>query len=471
MSNIKIEKLDITDAFIVRGKRFLDDRGFFEELYNESKFEKPITKSWKQVSLASSQPDVLRGLHCSNYAKFVTCVKGEVYDVIVDLRPDSPTFMKWQGVWLNADDTDPAVLYVPKRCGHGYYCKRDSLFLYLQDGVYNPKEDIELNLFDPTVKVDWPKPINSYIISEKDRNNPKLDDLRPRLESCRISLAGSQTNGILIYGSRGFLGGELVDLLKKTGRDFIIGKARLENRQDLIEEIKTTRPSQVICMAGIAGRPNISWFETNQVEGIRANIIGQLNIADVANEFNLHCTLLSTGVIYNYDEKHPLNSGIPFKEEEEPNYSGNFYAKIRIIEEKLLESYPNALNLRISYPTTGNKNPNSFLSKLIRFKTIQSVPMSITVVDDLWPVLVEMSDKKISGTFNFNNPGAISHDEVLQIYKRIVDNNHSWEVSEPNLTSRSACELSAQKLLDLGFKIPHVKESFENIIKKLKDQQ
>lgn len=131
MSQLKIEPLGIKDAFVVTGKRFNDERGFFEELYNEGKFQIPITKSWKQVSLAESKTDVLRGLHCSNYAKFVTCTKGEVYDVIVDLRPESPTYMKSAGVWLNADSPDPVCVYVPRRCGHGYYCKRDSLFLYV----------------------------------------------------------------------------------------------------------------------------------------------------------------------------------------------------------------------------------------------------------------------------------------------------------------------------------------------------
>lgn len=181
----KITHLDIAGAFTVTGKRFPDDRGYFQEIYNETKFENPITKSWKQVSLSKSKANVIRGLHCSNYSKFVQCVSGEVYDVIVDLRPDSPTFMKWTGVWLKGDDTDePTHLYVPKRCGHGFFAKKDCLFLYLQDGTYNPQEDVELNPFDKTINVVWPKSSDNdenYIISKKDRENPDFIHLKDKI--------------------------------------------------------------------------------------------------------------------------------------------------------------------------------------------------------------------------------------------------------------------------------------------------
>lgn len=114
-------------------------------------------------------------------------------------------------------------------------------------------------------------------------------------------------NCLLIYGSNGFLGKELISELKRQKKSFKKGLARIENRDELIKEIDLIKPNRIICMAGLTGKPNISWFESNQIEGIRINILAQLNIADVANQFNLHCTLLSTGVIYKYDDKHPIN--------------------------------------------------------------------------------------------------------------------------------------------------------------------
>lgn len=480
MTNIKIEPLEISDAFIVRGKRFNDDRGFFQELYNQSKFEKPIADSWRQVSLAESKSNVLRGLHCSNYAKFVQVVKGEVYDVIVDLRPTSPTYLKWQGVWLNADADEPTHLYVPQRCGHGYFCKRESLFLYLQDGVYNPSEDVELNLFDQAVNVKWPEPIDGgeYIISNKDRTNPFLNEIKLKLEQSdpyrlkNLNILQGQyfnyQNRTLIYGATGFLGTYMIEEIVRKGHPFVIGKARLENREQVLNELSQTGPTRVICFAGEKGKPNISWCDTHQIETIRANVIAQLNLADVCHELNIHCTLLTTGVIYKYDnDKHKVNSGVGYTEEDTPNFDGNFYSKMRIVEENLLKSYPNVLALRISYPTTGDLNPHSFLTKITKYSRIENVPLSVTVVDDLWPILLDMSEKRTTGIFNFNNAGTISHNEILELYKKVVNNSHSWESVEADLRDRAACELSVEKLKKLGYEIPHIKDSIAKIINKL----
>ena len=473
MSQLKIDFLEIKDAFIVTGKRFTDERGFFEELYNESKFSVPITKSWKQVSLAESKTDVLRGMHCSNYAKFVTCVRGEVFDVIVDLRPDSPTFMKWQSVCLNAESADPVCLYVPKRCGHGYYCKKqDSLLLYMQDGCFNGAEDINVNPFDPALNISWPKPFSSYIVSAKDKASKSFDEIKESLGKAKMNVSiSSKEKCVLVYGGTGFLGKCVLEELVKMNKPFKMCSARLENRPDLVREIQETSPSHVLCLAGLTGKPNIFWCDTNQVETIRINLIGQLNIADVASEFNLHCTLISTGITYTYDEEHTVNSGKGFTEEEKPNFDRNFYSKMRIMQEELLKSYPNVLNLRVMYPTTSTLNPASFIQKLVKFKKIQSIPLSITVVDDLWPIMIDMAEKKTTGTFNFNNPGAITHDEILKAYKSIVDKDHEWEVVDADLSNRSAAELSADKLLKLGYKIPHIKDSIQNIMEKLRGEK
>ena len=469
MSQLKIDFLDIKDAFIATGKKFSDERGFFEELYNESKYSVPITKGWKQANLAESKIDVIRGLHCSNYAKFVTCVKGEVFDVIVDLRPESPTYMKWQGVCLNSSSQDPVALYVPKRCGHGYYCKQqDSLLVYLQDGCFNANEDINMHPFDPTINVQWPKPFSSYIISEKDKSAKQFSEIKHLLGTHKVSLFNPlKEKSVLVYGGTGFLGKCLLEELLKLNKPFRVGLARLENRSDLVKEIQEASPSQILCMAGLTGKPNIFWCEKNQIETIRINVIGQLNLADAANEFNLHCTLITTGITYTYDEEHKVNSGKGFTEEDKPNFDRNFYSKMRIMEEELLKSYPNVLNLRVQYPTTGDLNPSSFIQKIIKFKQIQSIPLSLTIVDDLWPIMIDMSEKKVTGTFNFNNPGAISHNEVLEAYKEVVDKTHEWENVQVDMSNRSAAELSADKLLKLGYKIPHVKDSVKALMQKI----
>jgi dTDP-4-dehydrorhamnose 3,5-epimerase len=438
MANRIVQLPNVQGCFLVYGARYADQRGYFEELYNESKFEKPITESrWKQVSMAKSVPNALRGLHCSNYAKYVTCLRGEVYDVVVDLRPSSPTYLKWQGVWLNADDSEnPCHLYVPRRCGHGYFCKRESLFLYMQDGTYNPAEDIEINVFDDTVNVEWPLPhsdVNNgaYIVSDKDRKSPLLAQVPELLEDRKLGsqyrdivkpLGGKQREKWLVYGVNGFLGSYFIECLNRIKAvdssedslvhyiDIVGGRARIENREDLLDEVDRVRPSRIVCMAGIAGRPDISWCEKNQPETIRINLIGQLNVVDVASSClnshrNIHVTLLTTGGIYTYDnDKHKVgDSEEAFVEEDEPNFVDKlFYYDLRVLQERLLKSYTSSaqvLALRIMYPSTRDlvNSPKSLLSKLVKFKQIKSVPISITILDDLYPVLLNMVAKRVQG--------------------------------------------------------------------------
>jgi nucleoside-diphosphate-sugar epimerase len=235
------------------------------------------------------------------------------------------------------------------------------------------------------------------------------------------------------------------------------------------------RPDRVICLAGIAGKPDISWCETNQVETIRVNLIGQLNVIDVAsskpiNGNAIHCTLITTGGIYTYDnDKHKISdSNGAFTELDEPNFVNKlFYYDLRILQEKLLKSYEsssNVLALRIMYPSTRDLVcPKNMLAKLIKYKQIKSVPISISILDDLFPIMVDMVAKRVQGTFNFNNPGTISHEQILELYKTHVDPSHSWATVKYD-ASRPAAELSVQKLLSLGYSIPTVYESIKSIM-------
>ena len=168
--------------------------------------------------------------------------------------------------------------------------------------------------------------------------------------------------------------------------------------------MRLVQPTRVICMAGVAGRPDVSWFEANRAEAVRVNLLGQLNVADVAaREMNgLHCTLISSGGIYSYDnDLHRVHSGQAFSELDEPNFQGRLiYYDLRIALERLLHvAYAkNVLVLRVTYPATRNlHDPRSLLGKLTKYGTIRSVPITVSVLDDLWPVLAEMVQKSVSG--------------------------------------------------------------------------
>ena len=93
--------------------------------------------------------------------------------------------------------------------------------------------------------------------------------------------------------------------------------------------------------AGITGRPNIDWCETHKPETIRVNVIGTLNVVDLCNMKDIHCTVYATGCIFKYDDAHPLGSGIGFTEEARANFDESFYSETKGYMEPMLVCYPN----------------------------------------------------------------------------------------------------------------------------------
>ena len=133
----------------------------------------------------------------------------------------------------------------------------------------------------------------------------------------------------LIYGKTGWIGGLLGKLCAEQGIAYEYGKGRLENREALEQDIATVKPTHVFNAAGVTGRPNVDWCESHKVETIRANVVGTLTLADVCKQHNLVLINYATGCIFEYDSKHPLGSGIGFKEEDTPNFHGSYYSKTK----------------------------------------------------------------------------------------------------------------------------------------------
>lgn len=133
----------------------------------------------------------------------------------------------------------------------------------------------------------------------------------------------------LIYGRTGWIGGLLGKICEKQGILYEYGKGRLENRAQILADIQTVKPTHVFNAAGVTGRPNVDWCETHKPETIRTNVAGTLTLADVCREHGLLMMNYATGCIFEYDETHPLGSGIGYKEEDKPNFIGSFYSKTK----------------------------------------------------------------------------------------------------------------------------------------------
>jgi UDP-glucose 4,6-dehydratase len=162
-------------------------------------------------------------------------------------------------------------------------------------------------------------------------NNPIQSQMVVRTPKNNNTSTQKPTLKFLIYGRTGYLGGLLGKLCEKQGIQFVYGRGRLEERSQLLQEIQAVKPTHVFNAAGLTGRPNADWCESHKVETIRTNVVGTLTLADVCREHGLLMINYGSGCIFEFDAAHPMGSGIGFKEEEKPNYTGSFYSKSKAV--------------------------------------------------------------------------------------------------------------------------------------------
>lgn len=176
MQKFSFEELPLKGAYLIK-PFFADDlRGGFIKDYSKEVFEKNgINHELLEVFYTISKKGVLRAIHfqeVNQQPKLVRCVSGKVYDVIVDLRPESPTFKKWLGFYLTGENMDE--LLVPAHFGHGYLVLEDSIVSYKCAAPFDGEHDSGIKFDDPDISVDWPfRQIggpDKLIISDKDKN-------------------------------------------------------------------------------------------------------------------------------------------------------------------------------------------------------------------------------------------------------------------------------------------------------------
>ena len=175
-----IEETNLPGVLILEPKVFLDDRGYFLETWNSTRYEQVgITGPFVQDNISFSKKGILRGLHFQypqSQGKLIQVLSGEVLDVIVDIRPDSPTYSQWIGEILS--ESNHRQIYVPPGFAHGYCVTSETaLFSYKCTDFYNPATEHGIIWNDPDIGIEWP--IEQPELSPKDAVYPRLKDLRP----------------------------------------------------------------------------------------------------------------------------------------------------------------------------------------------------------------------------------------------------------------------------------------------------
>lgn len=174
----EFSKTEIPDVILVRPKLFEDERGMFAEIFKLKDFEEMgIVKALTQVNFSSSKKNVLRGLHYQNkpkaQAKLVSCARGEVFDVAVDIRVGSPTYGAWVAETLTAQDKN--MLYIPAGFAHGFCALvEDAELIYFCDEQYSPDHEAGIVWNDSDIGITWP--MENPVLAERDAAFPPLAD-------------------------------------------------------------------------------------------------------------------------------------------------------------------------------------------------------------------------------------------------------------------------------------------------------
>lgn len=258
----------------------------------------------------------------------------------------------------------------------------------------------------------------------------------------------------LVFGAKGWIGGQF---LHNTKHETIIAQTRPENFQQCYEEIQTIKPD---CIISFLGRtygtapngqliPSIDYLELpgKLNENMRDNFYAPYNLATICEELSIHFVYLGTGCIYTYTPEKRV-----FTEEDIPNFFGSQYSTVKGYTDQVLRHFKNTLQLRIRMPLSKLVSHRSFIDKIVSYPNICSIANSMTMLDDMWPIIDKMIEIRECGVYNLTNPGTAEHDWILQQYKTLINPAHTWRLIsyEDQMkiikSDRSNNEMSTSKL-------------------------
>ena len=278
----------------------------------------------------------------------------------------------------------------------------------------------------------------------------------------------------LVYGHAGWIGQKYCNYA--SSRVTVVpGKARADDVDAIRAEMEEVAPSHVVCIIGRTHGPGcgtIDWLEQpgHLRHNVRDNLFGPVVLARECEARRIKLTYMGTGCIFKFTDEKAI-----FTEGDLPNFFGSSYSIVKGFTDQIVKLFPDTvLNCRIRMPISSDRSPRNFVTKITTYEKICSIPNSMTVLEELLPVMVDMGLKGTTGTYNFTNPGLISHNEILQMYKDIVDPEFTWknfsyeEQLKILAADRSNNELDSSKLVELYPKIRPIHEAVAATLRDMK---
>lgn len=270
---------------------------------------------------------------------------------------------------------------------------------------------------------------------------------------------------ILVFGSKGWLGGRLLE----AWPDAVGSDVRIDDLAAVRQALDEHKPDAVLNAAGRTGRPNVDWCETHQVETTRGNVIGTLVLAEACQERNLYFLHIGSGCIFYGTSPDPRG----WKEDDHANPIA-FYSRSKYAADLVLTKLPNVAIARLRMPIDSRPGPRNLIDKLASYRTVIDVENSVTVIDDLVAALRGIIEKRGTGVFHTVNPGVMRHRELLGLYRELVDPNHTceWITNEELVTRGLATEtrsnniLQSDRLRELGIYMRPIHEALRDTMGK-----
>jgi nucleoside-diphosphate-sugar epimerase len=284
-----------------------------------------------------------------------------------------------------------------------------------------------------------------------------------------LIILGMSKLKIIVFGADGWIAGQLIPLLEGNGFEVIMppNGLRADDVTQVVSYLSASLPDRVLSLIGRThglGVNTIDYLEKpgKLVDNIRDNLFAPVSLAYICDKLNIHFTYLGTGCIFSTTDP----TAKTYNEEALPDFSGSSYSIVKGFTDRFMHlCWMNTLNVRIRMPITGTKCDRNFISKITKYNKICSIPNSMTVLPVLLPILVDMIKKKQNGTVNLTNPGVISHNEILEMYKEIVDPGFTYSnftIEEQNailLSERSNNQLDTALLQKYYPEVVHIKDA------------
>lgn len=268
---------------------------------------------------------------------------------------------------------------------------------------------------------------------------------------------------VVIFGARGYIGSYLANRYPDAHTPSI----DIGDKQAVAKCLDELKPDVVINAAGRTGRPNVDWCEDHKPETLYGNVTAPLVLIDECVKRDIYVVQLSTGCIYTGGFE---SNG--FTEDDTPNFTGSFYSRTKGWLEAMCKELPVFLP-RLRIPFDGTTHERNVISKVSKYQKVLDQANSMTYVPDFLDVIDLGIEQKLTGILNVVNPGVISPYEIMQMYTKIVDPNHTFErINAADLDTitaakRSNCKLDTSKLTTLDIQLPDVHSRMEESLQAL----